>query len=73
MGKLHPHAKARMRERGATEEEVVATVEYGERFAVKFGRSGFRRNFPYNSLWRGKTMSTNRLRQSLSERVRIGL
>ena len=51
--KLHPHAKARIIERGATEEEVVATVEYGERFAVKFGRSGFRRNFPYNGLWRG--------------------
>ena len=54
MVKLHPHAKMRAKERGATEEEVIATVKYGERFAVKFGRSGFRRNFPYNSLWRGK-------------------
>ena len=54
MVKLHPHAKARAKERGATEEEVIATVEYGERFAVKFDRSGFRRNFPYNSLWRGR-------------------
>ena len=52
--KLHPHAKARIIERGATEEEVIATINEGERFAVKFGRSGFRRNFPYNSLWRGK-------------------
>jgi hypothetical protein len=51
---MHPHAKARAKERGATEEEIVATVEHGERFSVKFGRSGFRRNFPYNSLWRGK-------------------
>ena len=54
MVKMHPHAKARAKERGATEEEIVATVERGERFSVKFGRSGFRRNFPYNSLWRGK-------------------
>lgn len=54
MVKMHPHAKARAKERGATEEEIVATVEHGERFSVKFGRSGFRRNFPYNSLWRGK-------------------
>ena len=52
--KLHPHAQARISERGATEEEVIATVKCGERFAVKFGRSGFRRNFPYNDLWRGK-------------------
>jgi hypothetical protein len=52
--KWHPHAKARIKERGAIKEEVTATIKYGERFAVKFGRSGFRRNFPYNSLWRGK-------------------
>jgi len=50
MVKVHPHAKARIKERGATEEEVIATVKYGERFVVKFGRSGFRRNFPYNGL-----------------------
>ncbi len=43
---LHPHAQARIDERGAIEEEVVATVKYGKRFAVKFGGSGFRRNFP---------------------------
>jgi len=54
MVELHPHAKARIKERGATKEEVTATIKYGEPFAVKFGRSGFRRNFPYNSLWRGK-------------------
>ena len=39
--KVHPHAQARIGERGATEEEVVATVKYGERFAAKFGRSLF--------------------------------
>jgi len=43
-----------MVERGATEAEVVATVEAGEQFPVKFGRSGFRRNFPYRGEWRGK-------------------
>ena len=38
---IHPHARARMRERGATEGEVTATVEQGEQFPVKFGRTGF--------------------------------
>jgi hypothetical protein len=52
--KLHPHAKERLIERGATEEEVKATVEAGEIFPAKYGRTGFRRNFPYNGLWRGK-------------------
>lgn len=50
--RLHPHAKGRMVERGATEAEVTATVEGGERFAAKFGRTGFRRNFAFQGLWR---------------------
>ena len=52
--RLHPHAADRIHERGATAEEVIATVEEGERFAAKQGRIGFRRNFEYNSLWRGR-------------------
>ena len=52
--KLHPHAQARILERGATEREVIATVENGEQFPVRFGRRGFRRNFPCKAQWRGK-------------------
>ena len=51
---IHPHAAARLAERGATEAEVVATVEAGERFEAKFGRIGFRRNFPFDGEWRGR-------------------
>jgi hypothetical protein len=43
-----------MPERGASEEEVAATVDEGERFAAKFGRQGFRRNFASDGLWRGR-------------------
>jgi hypothetical protein len=53
--KLHPHAKARAVERGATEAEVIATVEEGEQFPVKYGRVGFRRNFPFDGTWGGKS------------------
>jgi hypothetical protein len=42
---FHSHAKERMRERGATEAEVIATVQEGEQFPAKFGRFGFRHNF----------------------------
>ena len=52
--RLHPHVLERMEERGATEEDVRATVEHGERFPAKFGRTGFRRNFPFDSEWRGR-------------------
>ncbi len=52
--RFHPHAEERMRERGATEDEVKTTVEQGEQFPAKFQRTGFRRNFTFDSFWRGK-------------------
>jgi len=45
--RLHPHARERLAERGATEQEVAATIEAGEKFPAKFGRTGFRRNFTF--------------------------
>lgn len=58
---LHPHARARLAERGASEEDVIATVQAGERFPAKFGRTGFRRNFAYNGRWHGKTYCTKQV------------
>jgi hypothetical protein len=52
--KLHEHARARMLERGASEDEILATIMEGERFPAKFGRQGFRRNFQFDSAWRGR-------------------
>jgi hypothetical protein len=43
-----------MIERGATEEQIEATIREGERFSAKFGRQGFRRNFQFDSTWRGR-------------------
>jgi hypothetical protein len=51
---IHPPARGGMAERGATEDEVVATVEDGEPFPAWFGRTGFRRNFPFDGQWRGR-------------------
>ena len=56
--RFHPHARARAAERGAGEAEVIAAVEGGERFSAKFGRTGFRRNFPYNDQWQGRWFAT---------------
>jgi hypothetical protein len=61
MVRLHPHAKVRLIERGATEQEIVETVEKGEAFPAKFGRQGFRRNFPYKGLWRDKYYTTKQI------------
>jgi hypothetical protein len=59
--RLHPHAVARLAERGATEAEVLATVEQGEQFPAKYGRTGFRRNFSFDGLWRGSRYSTKQV------------
>lgn len=52
--KTHPRAKERMQERGVTEEEVIKTVEMGERFSTKFGRTGFKQNFSFGGMWKGR-------------------
>ena len=54
MVNIHPHARERMTTCGATETEVIATVEDGEPFPSKFGRTGFRRNFTFNPQWSGR-------------------
>ncbi len=50
-----------MAERGATEEEVEATIRQGEQFPAKYGRTGFRRNFPFNETRKGKFYQTKQL------------
>ena len=59
--RFHPYAVARMTERGAKEAEVIAAVEHGERFPVRFGRAGFRRNFAFGDLWRGRKYATKQV------------
>lgn len=48
-------------ERGAAQEEVRDTIEKGERFAAKFGRVGFRRNFAYSGAKGGRECSTKQI------------
>lgn len=50
-----------MEERGATTEEVEATVAAGERFPARFGRTGFRRNFRFSGDWRGRRYLTKQI------------
>jgi hypothetical protein len=59
--RIHPHARDRMEERGATEIEVRLTVESGERFPAKFGRMGFRRNFAFGAVWRERFYQTKQV------------
>jgi hypothetical protein len=58
---IHPHARIRLAERGATEAEVVETVQTGEQSPAKFGRTCFRRNFSFNCEWRGRQFATKQV------------
>ena len=73
MVRLHPHAQDRLLERGASKEEVVATVEGGESFPAKYGRTGFRRNFSLTVFGVENIMLQNRLRHMQLKRIKIGL
>lgn len=59
--KIHPHALGRLAERGATEQEIRLTVQGGERFPAKHGRTGFRRHFAYGGQWRGRDYGTKQV------------
>lgn len=52
--RIHPHARMRMRERGATAAQIHATISRGRATAAKFGRTKFLRVFPFNALWNAK-------------------
>jgi hypothetical protein len=64
---LHPHAKERAAERGATTDEVIATVEHGENFPARLGRTGFRRNFAFGGLWRGRRYANKQIEAYAAE------
>jgi hypothetical protein len=48
-------------ERGATEDEVIATVLDGERFPAKYGRTGFRGNLAFDADWNGRHYVTKQI------------
>jgi hypothetical protein len=59
--RFHPHALERMAQRGAFEKEVIETVQRGEKFEAKFGRTGFRRNFLFEKHWRSVYYETKQI------------
>lgn len=59
--RLHPHARDRLAERGASEQDVIETVTEGEQFVAKYGRIGFRRNFVFGGEWQGRTYQNRQI------------
>lgn len=48
------HALDQLVDRGTTREEVKQAIEQGEEIPAKKGRLAFRKNFPFQSKWKGK-------------------
>jgi hypothetical protein len=48
-------------------QEVVATIGQGERFLARLGRTGFRRNFPFGGLWRGRRYANKQIEAYATE------
>jgi hypothetical protein len=48
------HALDQMAKRGTTRTEVEVAIREGEVAPAKKGRLAFRKNFPFNSEWKGK-------------------
>jgi len=48
------HALEQMPDRGATQEEVEATIRTGERIPAKGRRIAFRKNFLFQQQWKGR-------------------
>ena len=56
------HARERMVSRGATEEEVRATVRDGRSVSAKAGRQARESVFPYNGTWQGQRYPQKKVR-----------
>ncbi len=55
------HALDQITRRGATPSEVEVTLQEGEPVPAKKGRRGYRKNFPYSSVWKGTFYETKQV------------
>jgi hypothetical protein len=55
------HAMIKMVDRGATEDEVIRAIKEGSSEPARRGRLLFRKNFPFNSTWRGRLYSVKQV------------
>jgi len=52
--KFSPHAQEKMIDRGASESDVKAAIRTGNSEPARGNRLMFRKNYTFNSQWRGK-------------------
>ena len=62
-----PHAREKMFDRGASESEVRSTIRTGNPEPARKGRLMFRKNFSFNSQWRGKHYAVKQVAPVIAE------
>ena len=70
--RVHPHARERMAERGASEEEVRATVEHGESFPRSSDARVSDETFGLTRIGGVGIITPNRLKLMQSRKARTG-
>jgi hypothetical protein len=60
--RLSSHPRARMQQRGATEEEVFEAIRTAPWTGAERGRHECRKDFPFNREWNGKVHATKQIR-----------
>lgn len=58
---IEPHTIQRIKERGATEEEVIDTLQHGNNILGKSGRFGKSKVFIFKSIYKGKYYEEKKL------------
>ncbi len=64
---LSNHAKIKMGDRGVSKDEVRKAIEEGSSEPVRKGRLMYRKNLPFNAMWRGKHYSVKQVAPVVSE------
>ncbi len=55
------HVKDQLVDRGTSEEEIILAIREGEEVPAKKGRNAYRKNFNFESYWKGKYYSTKQV------------
>ena len=63
------HAREKMLDRGATEDEVLVAVREGSIEPARKGRVMFRKNFAFNNKWRDKFYAVKQVAPVVVEEV----
>jgi hypothetical protein len=56
-----PHVRDQLVDRGTSEEEIKLSIRDGEKVPAKKGRKAYRKNFNFESYWKGKYYSTKQV------------